>query len=201
MQDFCLEILHNETSRSNVPTLVLCNSNEDKDPEYLLSESSPLSQLLNVRRCCLNNAVFDVKTGGCELDDYYSKTDHFLPILTDYLRRDKSHIDDIKPVLIHRGLPECTLGAVFTYEIDVADIVFENGTLKVSWYLNVISLFYVRFSIFFEIRDFWLYTVGQKDSTLLILPNFEWYIGSFPTRFNVDDHGSFNYYFYVAGKE
>ncbi|XP_043522250.1 G-protein coupled receptor Mth2-like [Frieseomelitta varia] len=129
LQDFCLEILHDETSRSNVPTLVLCNSNEDKDPEY--SESSPLSQLVNVRRCCLNNAVFDVKTGECELD-YCSKTDHFLPILTDYLRRDKSHTHDIKPVFIHRGLPECALGAIFTYEIDIADIVFENGTLKAT---------------------------------------------------------------------
>ncbi|KAK1120193.1 hypothetical protein K0M31_012564 [Melipona bicolor] len=130
LQDFCLEILHNETSKNNVATLVLCNSNEDKDPEYSLSKSSPLSQLLNVRRCCLNNAVFDVKTGECELDDYYLKTDHFLPVLTNYLGRDKSHIHDIKPILVHRGLPECTLGAIFTYEIDAADIVFENGTLK-----------------------------------------------------------------------
>ncbi|KOX70436.1 G-protein coupled receptor Mth2 [Melipona quadrifasciata] len=140
VQDFCLEILHNETSKNNVLTLVLCNSNKDKDPEYSLSESSPLSQLLNVRRCCLNNAVFDVKTGECVLDDYYSKTDHFLPVLTNYLGRDKSHIHDIKPILVHRGLPECTLGAIFTYEIDAADIVFENGTLKIPDQLKEIHL-------------------------------------------------------------
>ncbi|XP_050481831.1 uncharacterized protein LOC126869398 isoform X2 [Bombus huntii] len=126
---YCIDILYNDITRVVVPTLVHCKSNEDKDRTRPFPKAPSLSEFLNVRKCCSNNTVFNVVTGGCEFDRYYSKTNHFLPLLTDYLRENE-HFPNVELFLLHTGMPKCSSGAIFTHEIDSADII--NGTLQVT---------------------------------------------------------------------
>ncbi|XP_033192022.2 putative G-protein coupled receptor Mth-like 3 [Bombus vancouverensis nearcticus] len=126
---YCIDILYNDITRVVVPTLVYCKSNEDKDRTRPFPKAPSLSEFLNVRKCCSNNTVFNVVTGGCEFDRYYSKTNHFLPLLTDYLRENE-HFPNVELFLLHTGMPKCSSGAIFTHEIDSADII--NGTLQVT---------------------------------------------------------------------
>ncbi|XP_068974027.1 uncharacterized protein [Bombus flavifrons] len=126
---YCIDILYNDITRVVVPTLVHCKSNEDKDRTRPFPKAPSLSEFLNVRKCCSNNTVFNVVTGGCEFDRYYSKTNNFLPLLTDYLRENE-HFPNVELFLLHTGMPKCSSGAIFTHEIDSADII--NGTLQVT---------------------------------------------------------------------
>ncbi|XP_076178144.1 G-protein coupled receptor Mth2 isoform X2 [Ptiloglossa arizonensis] len=124
----CVEILHEQTTEQSVPIVVHCLSNEDRNERYETVNTS-LPRLLGVRRCCPKNTVFDLVTKSCVSffdvinDGNYSDIDEFRTLLPKV-----SNVDFFN---ISRGLSDCRMGAVFTYEIAAEDIIFENGTLQV----------------------------------------------------------------------
>ncbi|XP_017760199.1 PREDICTED: G-protein coupled receptor Mth-like [Eufriesea mexicana] len=126
---YCIEILYNQTTRQSEPTLVHCKSNEDRDQVFSThSQAPPLPQIFDVRRCCSNDTVFNVKTGSCDsmsdISDDYSQGSDILSLLPEGLR-------EFDFLNVHRGTPRCS-GAIFTYEVEAKDITFKNGTLQLK---------------------------------------------------------------------
>lgn len=124
----CIEILHEPSTSQNVPILVHCNSNEDRNKKEQLFSSESLSKLrfLNVRRCCSSNEVFNVMPGNCESSENAEDD-----LLTFFNVTAKD--ENIKIISMNKELLECPKSnAMFTYEIDAEDITILDESLKVS---------------------------------------------------------------------
>ncbi|XP_043263170.1 G-protein coupled receptor Mth2 [Colletes gigas] len=125
----CLEILYQRATRKSDPIVVDCRSNEDSPKEHTSGVSSP--RLLSVRRCCQKNTVFDVATKSCVPlvdaigDGNYSNVDEFISLLPEV----SNAVDFFN---VFKGPPDCGREAMFTYEVDTEDVMFENGLIKVK---------------------------------------------------------------------
>ncbi|XP_076622156.1 G-protein coupled receptor Mth2 isoform X2 [Colletes latitarsis] len=126
----CLEILYQRDTRKSDLIVVGCQSNEDSPKEYI-PLVVPLPRLLSVRRCCPKNTVFDVATKSCVSlfdvigDGNYSNVDEFISLLPEV----SNEVDFFN---VFKGTPDCGREAMFTYEVNVKNIIFENGLIKVK---------------------------------------------------------------------
>lgn len=128
----CIEILHEQFTPQNVPILVHCKSNEDRnEKEQLVSLQSLLKSRLNVRRCCSNNQVFNVMTGNCESSVNVNEDD-FLTFFN-FIVKEKLQSQNVEIISISKDFFECPNStAMFTYEIDAEDVVILDESLMVS---------------------------------------------------------------------
>lgn len=124
---FCIEILHEQSTPLNVTIVVHCESNEDRNKEGQLSfEFLSKPRFLNITRCCSNNQVFNLARGTCEPS---TNEDDFLTLFP----KDELRSRNIEIVSIGKRLLKCpTSTAMFTYEIDAADVIILDESLKVS---------------------------------------------------------------------
>ncbi|XP_031773533.1 probable G-protein coupled receptor Mth-like 3 [Apis florea] len=149
---FCIEILHEQSTPLNVPILVHCESNEDRNKMgQLSSEFLPKPRFLNITRCCSNNQVFNLTRGTCESS---MNEDDFLTLFP----KDELRSRNIDIVSIGKRLLKCpTSTAMFTYEIDAADVTILDESLKVNVWKN-------------QIME--SFTITGRNSCLEVTPDF-----------------------------
>lgn len=156
----CIEILHEQFTPQNVPILVHCKSNEDRnEKEQLVSLQSLLKSRLNVRRCCSNNQVFNVMTGNCESSVNVNEDD-FLTFFN-FIVKEKLQSQNVEIISISKDFFECPNStAMFTYEIDAEDVVILDESLMVKvknpWKNQIVENF----------------TITEWDSCLEVTPDF-----------------------------
>ncbi|PBC30957.1 G-protein coupled receptor Mth2 [Apis cerana cerana] len=156
----CIEILHEQFTPQNVPILVHCKSNEDRnEKEQLVSLQSLLKSRLNVRRCCSNNQVFNVMTGNCESSVNVNEDD-FLTFFN-FIVKEKLQSQNVEIISISKDFFECPNStAMFTYEIDAEDVLILDESLMVKvknpWKNQIVENF----------------TITEWDSCLEVTPDF-----------------------------
>ncbi|XP_034173230.2 putative G-protein coupled receptor Mth-like 2 [Osmia lignaria lignaria] len=125
----CLEVLHEPNLHQSVPIIVHCQSDKYRDEENKEPILS-LPRLLDVRRCCPRNTVFDESNGSCVSifnvisDENFSDTNEFLSMLP-------KELDSVDFLNVSRISRKCQ-GATFTYVINPEDLVYVNGILQVT---------------------------------------------------------------------
>lgn len=120
----CIDILYIRDTDQSVPLFVYCKSNEDRENLHVHEQEAELvPKVLDLRRCCMNNTVFDVSTGRCEPPMVDVLNDNFTSLLPKEL--------PFNFLNIQKGIPSCP-EAIFTYEIDAENITYDNGNLKVE---------------------------------------------------------------------
>ncbi|KZC04194.1 putative G-protein coupled receptor Mth-like 3 [Dufourea novaeangliae] len=124
----CIEILHTQSMNESEPIVVTCRANRDTAQEHEEPSYTSSEQLLHVRKCCPKNKILNVQTRNCETshpvtrNGNYSNRHEFLSLLP-------KRLADVDFLDVWKGQLNCRSDAIFTYEIDAEDIVFEDGSL------------------------------------------------------------------------
>ncbi|XP_076658800.1 putative G-protein coupled receptor Mth-like 12 [Halictus rubicundus] len=126
-QKSCIEIMQVISTNESALIAVNCRHSEnDRVEEREQPNASPL-QLLNIRRCCPKDKVFDVLAKSCvtnvDSPENYTNTHEFLSLLPEL---------PVHFVNVSKGSRHCASGALVTYEIAEEDIQFERGSLWVT---------------------------------------------------------------------
>lgn len=161
----CIEILHEQSTPQNVPILVHCRSNEDRNEKEQLFPSQSFSKprFLNVNRCCSSKQIFDLMTGRCETSANVNE-DHLLTFLNVITKNKTQNIDIVSIRKESLQCPNST--AMFSYEIDPGDVAIFDESLKVYLWKNQ------------TVESF---TITERNSCLEVTPDF-WSKGSIVVR-------------------
>ncbi|XP_076279348.1 G-protein coupled receptor Mth2 [Lasioglossum baleicum] len=123
----CIEILKLGFTNETALVAVDCRHSEnDRGGEREEPSASPL-QLLNVRRCCPRDKVYDLLEKSCvtnaDSSENYSDTHKFLSLLPN------PPVDFFN---VSKAWRHCASGALVTYDVAAEDIQFESGSLWVT---------------------------------------------------------------------
>ncbi|XP_033325258.2 G-protein coupled receptor Mth [Megalopta genalis] len=124
----CIEILHVEHVNESALVAVNCQSNQNGAKEREQPNASPL-QLLNIRRCCPRDTMFDVFTRSCVTNVVSGENNSYIDEFVSLLPKSASNVAFFH---VSKGSPVCRVDALVTYEVAAEDISSEGGFLWVT---------------------------------------------------------------------
>lgn len=115
----CLEILHEQITGESIVIVVHCRSNKDR---WVKAINASFPQLVDIRKCCPRDTVFDSRTKACV--SQLSESENLVGFL---LNRS---VDAELVMVATEGPPTCK-GAIVDYKINENDVFLRNNAYSV----------------------------------------------------------------------